>query len=427
MNLTVTLPRKTIGMAIGLRRTTEPVQIPATDHSYAFTVGFGASDTYIRFTALEYYGAWTEGAMTNVAGYYVKVNGVAQTLPAEIACGDDVEIRIVKTEAGTASITINGTYELTAEFEAEAAGADLHYVDDWMLDMLESYQTLHYNQLDDEMARQLLIRLQPDYVDYLPDGLVNDTGYYYHTFGPEGAAYEECTFVVMLRAQPAALMNCYTGSSTVRLIASRVNVNGRVTNIISQNLEHKYYDGNPLYITLTNDAAIYNNLNKIWGIAIDGRLPYMPSYSTLYLPDVNGHIPSIDCAINFMQYAWAAYKGIEGKLPLMTCSGSSVNYVRFNYNNLSELHAGDTFDWINVNTTSISLDYNNFPTAVIDDILARINARVQQFVPAQNITILLNGPSNGIPTGGNNNADRLAIIARYAAAGKSATVTVRTS
>jgi hypothetical protein len=66
-------------------------------------------------------------------------------------------------------------------------------------------------------------------------------------------------------------------------------------------------------------------------------------------------------------------------------------------------------------------------TAALDAWLAYANTYFATNTPTNNSVFVFSGATNGIPTGGNNNTDRLGIIAKYAAAGFTATVTVRTS
>lgn len=63
----------------------------------------------------------------------------------------------------------------------------------------------------------------------------------------------------------------------------------------------------------------------------------------------------------------------------------------------------------------------NMTTAVIDEWLAWVHQYFTAHTPTKDIAFYLHGV-NGIPTGGNNNADRLAIIALFTAAGKTATI-----
>ena len=68
----------------------------------------------------------------------------------------------------------------------------------------------------------------------------------------------------------------------------------------------------------------------------------------------------------------------------------------------------------------------NMSTAAIDAWLAWFNTYLVTHTPVRNSLFMLSGTGNGIPTGGNANANRLGIIAKYTAAGFTGTVTVNT-
>jgi len=61
-------------------------------------------------------------------------------------------------------------------------------------------------------------------------------------------------------------------------------------------------------------------------------------------------------------------------------------------------------------------------TAILDAWFAWFNGFLVANTPVRNTLLRLDGTGMGVPTGGNNNTDRLAIIAKYVAAGYSATI-----
>jgi hypothetical protein len=68
-----------------------------------------------------------------------------------------------------------------------------------------------------------------------------------------------------------------------------------------------------------------------------------------------------------------------------------------------------------------------FSTANVDKLLKALADWYQNNAPTANCTFTLSGANMGIPTGGASNADITRLVGYYTAAGKSATVLVRTS
>ena len=77
--------------------------------------------------------------------------------------------------------------------------------------------------------------------------------------------------------------------------------------------------------------------------------------------------------------------------------------------------------------TVFNLQGNALPTAKVDELLHNMNLYYTANAPTQNCTINLSGSTMGIPTGGASNTDVQALIALWTAAGKTLTITVRTS
>jgi len=76
----------------------------------------------------------------------------------------------------------------------------------------------------------------------------------------------------------------------------------------------------------------------------------------------------------------------------------------------------------------IELDYNtnDLPTAEVDEILLDLDTYFTNNTPINNLTVNLSGAGMGIPTDGNNNANRLHLMAEYVSAGYTATITNNT-
>ena len=112
--------------------------------------------------------------------------------------------------------------------------------------------------------------------------------------------------------------------------------------------------------------------------------------------------------------------GITGTLNNFVLHNSTVSIII----NLTGITGG--FSAWNKNCGTLNLSDNRFFTAAIDSQLAVINAYFTTNTPIKNLTINLSGGTMGIPTGGIHNVDLLGIIAKHAAAGFTATITVRT-
>jgi len=70
---------------------------------------------------------------------------------------------------------------------------------------------------------------------------------------------------------------------------------------------------------------------------------------------------------------------------------------------------------------------NNCNTAELDAFLSFLNTFYATNTPIKNLSLVLGGADMGIPTGGASNTDLLGIVAKFVAAGFTATITVRTS
>ena len=77
--------------------------------------------------------------------------------------------------------------------------------------------------------------------------------------------------------------------------------------------------------------------------------------------------------------------------------------------------------------TICDVRFNPFTTASVNAFFKNTADYFQTTAPTANNTYNLSGASMGIPTGGNSNADIVRLIGYYTAAGRTATVIVRTS
>jgi hypothetical protein len=100
---------------------------------------------------------------------------------------------------------------------------------------------------------------------------------------------------------------------------------------------------------------------------------------------------------------------------------TSLTTLRCDSNSLTGL----TVNAINIGTCNAS--NNSFTTAGVDAFFKNTADYYQTNAPTANCTFNLSGATMGIPTGGASNVDIARLVGYYTAAGKTATVIVRTS
>lgn len=105
---------------------------------------------------------------------------------------------------------------------------------------------------------------------------------------------------------------------------------------------------------------------------------------------------------------------------------NTPNVISFNTSsNLLTGRAGSLYATNKISSANIS--GNLWATAMIDAELAYYNAMFAVTPPIKNLTLNLSGATMGIPTGAGSNTDLLGILAKFTAAGFTATIIVRTS
>jgi hypothetical protein len=178
------------------------VEVPATNHPYTLLVEFGGTSNYISFQVGEKHGVWHFSNLINIGSYLVKIGqGNWQVNPVSILVesSDFVEIRVVKNNLNeNASVTIQGDYFLILDY-VESSGSPIAFVDNWMMSMLESYQSIHDNMLDTpEFINRFLEIHQPNYL--IQDDLGNTfVGEIYNTYGPPGLNKAICDYLIICR------------------------------------------------------------------------------------------------------------------------------------------------------------------------------------------------------------------------------------
>jgi len=173
-----------------------------------------------------------------------------------------------------------------------------------------------------------------------------------------------------------------------------------------------------LYIYQTNTGGNRMNINYLVGGVYT---------STIYL----------------MGDRYATWGKLEGDITLFTNEFQVSTYIRFDKgitgslenfiiaDNMSYLYfddlglTGGLSTW-NKNLVVVQLIRNFLSTDAINTQLSVINTYFETNTPIKNLTIGLDNVGMGIPTGGASNTDLLGIIAKFAAAGFTATITVNT-
>lgn len=129
-----------------------------------------------------------------------------------------------------------------------------------------------------------------------------------------------------------------------------------------------------------------------------------------------------------------SFANLNNNLNTFTTSGAtSLTSINFTYTtNTGFIRASgctslSTVIWGGSITTGVSeANFINcaLPTAQVDALYAYFNAYFQTVTPTQNLTINTSGGTNGSPTGGANNTDILALVARFASFGRTFTFAI---
>ena len=259
---------------------------------------------------------------------------------------------------------------------------------DFASKMWASYTQLNPGVYSDAIATEFKRRMKPDYVDSA------GTGYYYNTFGPSGLNKTTADWIgIMVTSSSTAVRsNTKTGAFI------KWNCDGT---IFTQNSMPAYTKGGnqgiitftstDLFLGVTSFNLPVCNITHLSGILGFLNLTTFSCYSN-YI--TNLALPSTDKIINLSTYS--------NLLP-------SIN---------------------NIGSVNMSVDNeqnNVYPTDMVNSRLAYYNAMFAATPPIKNLTLNLSGATMGIPTGAGSNTDLLGILAKFTAAGFTATIIVRTS
>lgn len=324
---------------------------------------------------------------------------------------------------------------------------------------------------------------QVDLDDIIIEDVSFTTGYYYNTFGPSGQNKTVADFIMLFKAggnldanawtktgatlrwnQDGAItssntMPAYTRSTNLGIVtvSSTDGWNGVTMVIINQSAGsvNSFYGNFPKFIgTLKISGskcalAIRNNRMKV-----DVRNQPIASlcyhlyiiqsntgYNKVLLQDLIGGGYST-CYV--LGEIYASRGKVSGDVTFFTNEVTDSIYLRNDRaitGSLRNIVLPNTLTTLYFDYTSITLGLGSwnkyiatyyvadcyFSTAEVNSQLAMINSYFAANTPIKNVTINLSGSTMGIPTGGANNTDLLGIVAKHAAAGFTATITVRTS
>jgi hypothetical protein len=188
-----------------------------------------------------------------------------------------------------------------------------------------------------------------------------------------------------------------------------ININWGDGNIISYSgnstITHDYMNTGQYNISFNGDLNNITSFNhntqiKTTGVITNWLLPSSLNSFSLSNCPVTGSIPTI--------------RGLMTSFTMSYCNLTLTNATTFAKS---------------LQTYNVSLQKTGYglPTSEIDKLLKSIADWYEVNSPTQNCTFNLSGANMGIPTGGASNVDKVRTEGYYIAAGKVATITIRTS
>ena len=239
---------------------------------------------------------------------------------------------------------------------------------DFASKMWASYTQLNPGVYSEAIATEFKRRMKPDYVDSA------GTGYYYNTFGPSGLNKTTADWIYLL-------------TTSGNIVSRTITKSG---NLLKWNLDGVTVTQNslPAYTKGTNAGVVTMTSADGWGGV------------TAFAININ------------------SFTGVQPNF-------NTQNVTSFNTSaNLLTGRAGSLYATNKMSSANIS--GNLWTTAMIDAELAYYNAMFAATPPTKNLTLNLSGATMGIPTGAGSNTDLLGVLAKFTAAGFTATIIVRT-
>jgi len=221
---------------------------------------------------------------------------------------------------------------------------------------------------------------------------------YFKTFGPSGLNKTTADWIYLLTT---------SGDLTTRVVAKtgqalKWNFDGI---IVSQNSLPAYSKGGNAGI-ITVSATDSLTLINTWQIRTNPFFGSHPSFKSVYSPNTFN--------VQQTNFSGLLYAELTGSCVGILVADTQITGIA----DVSKVYTK------NFNSFNCSNAY--FNSTMIDSILAYINSYHASNIPTKSITINFSGATMGIPTGAGSNIDLLGILAKFTAAGFTATIIVRT-
>jgi hypothetical protein len=173
-----------------------------------------------------------------------------------------------------------------------------------------------------------------------------------------------------------------------------------------------------VYFTGVNTIFMFNNNS------FSGNCPPLPSLSNIYSIQFNnnqfsGTIPSLTNCSNIISL-YLNNNSFTGETP--NIGGNKCIVIQFSTNSFT-LNGASSSSFAKA-ATSYAILGCALPTIEVDELFHNMNIYFTTNAPTANHTVNTSGGTNGVPTGGVNNTDILALIALYTTAGKTFTATI---
>ena len=289
----------------------------------------------------------------------------------------------------------------------------------WINKMLVSYFDIINNDFDAASKTAFLpilqARLQPTYEDSVT------TGYLYSTFGPAGANKTVCDFIFLIKTGLASTLTkaIVKGGATLRWNQDGVITESNAVPAWTKSTGNGFFtcsstDGFAAVTGFRNDVlGLELNYPKINLSGITGAC-YLNNNNLTHLSVMNlPNCTSFRININPTMHPDL----LDHNIPKV------VDYL-FNGSNKNKIEG---YKFISLALTTLNGSNNNLQTGEIDKLLNQLNIFYAANAPLVNLTVTLSGANMGIPTGGVNNTDILALMNTYTAASKVFTAIIRTS
>jgi hypothetical protein len=293
----------------------------------------------------------------------------------------------------------------------------------WKNSMITSYLSLnsHYGSAFQTAVTTLLDEwFDESYV--MPDASTN----YYDEFGPSGLNKTTADWFLVMR---------FDGDITSR-------TTNKTGDTLKWQLDDSVYDQNnlPSHTLGAGDGWCLVSTTDGWtGVTLfavntNNFTSFIPNFDFpnavnlfLRLNDFEGDISvwSTNLESNtVLQSLFADDQSLSGDLTTWDTAFSNMpdlNVIQMDNNDFTGLFVPNS-----VGLQTYNMQNNNVGTSGLDAFLSGLNTFYASNAPTSDLNVTISGGTMGIPTGGNSNTDRLAIIATFVTAGHTATITNNT-